>query len=313
MKKLTYLITLLLITVLLASCGKQNTSQVNDSLSIGVMPDMGAIPFVIAYENGYYSELGLDMDIQVFKSSQDRDTALQTGNLDGAMADFLTIFFFKQSDFDVQITSDTYGNYIMVTSPTITAEEMKQLDSISIGMSSNTVIDFTTEMIASEELFSNQLEKVAIPQMPVRLEMLQSGALNGATFPDPLATTAILNGGEKVSDTESFDLYPAIFMMNQSVIDEQKDAVTAMYIAYNKAVAYLNETDPSDYYTVLVDVLGFSEEMEESIKIPTYVPIQAADEHTFQITQEWMLDNNLITDTYDYNSLYNNEFLKDLD
>ncbi len=303
----------LLITILtLTACGSTNAS-VDDTLTIGVMPDMGAVPFVIAAQNGYYDELGLTMDIQVFRSAQDRDTALQTGNLDGAMADLLTILFFNQSGFDVKMTSDTYGNYMMVSSPQINATDLTKLDSISIGMSSNTVIDFTTEMIAESLSFEDRLEKVAIPQMPVRLEMLASGELNGATLPDPLATTAILNGGEKVSDTESFDLYPAIFMMNQDAIDQHSPAILAMYQAYNKAVDYLNETDPSNFYSVLVDVLGFPDGLEDSISFPEYVHIQPADESTFQKTQEWMQARDLISDTYSYDNLSDNQFIKDLD
>jgi NitT/TauT family transport system substrate-binding protein len=312
MKKFT--IFLLILTILIGTVGctapEIEEKVDNKKLTIGVMPDMGAVPFVIAKEMGYYETHDLELDIQVFRSALDRDTALQTGNLDGAMTDFLTILFFSDADFDVRMTSSTYGNYMMVTTPSLTAEDLHGLDKISIGLSSNTVIDFTTEMIANSYGISHQLEKVAIPQMPVRLEMLGSGELSGATLPDPLASTAILNGGEKVSDTASFDLYPAIFMMNQSSINQNPDAIKSMYAAYNEAVDYLNSTDSTEYYDILVEKLGFPETLKDQIVFPTYEYANAPDEATFAITQAWMQENELVTNSFSYDDLNTTDYIK---
>ncbi len=68
------------------------------------------------------------------------------------------------------------------------------IESKQIGLSSNTVIEFATTVIADEMGFYDSLEKVAIPQMPVRLEMLSTNELSGATLPEPLATNAVMDG-----------------------------------------------------------------------------------------------------------------------
>ena len=313
MKKISLLILLsLILLTMITGCSSKKSKEptVESSLSIGVMPDMGAVPFILAEEMGYYEAHGLKIDIQVFRSALDRDTALQTGNLDGAMADFLTILFFKDADFDVKMTSSTYGNYMMVTTPVLTVDDLNQLDKISIGLSSNTVIDFTTQMISTFYGISDKLERVAIPQMPVRLEMLASGELSGATLPDPLATTAILNGGEKISDTESFNLYPAIFMMNQNSIDQNAEAISAMYEAYDDAVDYLNTTDSDEFYDILVERLGFPENLKGQIVFPTFKYSESPDEATFDITLDWMLKNELIDQSFEYDALNNTSFIQ---
>ena len=44
----------------------------------------------------------------------DRDSALQSGNLDGAVSDMLAVAFAKDGGFDVKVTSMTDGSYKLI-------------------------------------------------------------------------------------------------------------------------------------------------------------------------------------------------------
>lgn len=66
------------------------------------MPDIDSIPFIIAQEKGYFKEEGVDVELQYFKSAMDRDSALQSGNLDGGVSDMLAAGFAKAGGFDVK-------------------------------------------------------------------------------------------------------------------------------------------------------------------------------------------------------------------
>jgi NitT/TauT family transport system substrate-binding protein len=279
-KKITVMVSLIIILSIIVSlsngCAKSETSK----LTIGLMSDIGAVPFLIAKENGYFEDLGLDVELQVFKSALDRDAGLQTGK-----------------------TSATYGNYIMVTSPEFTADEFMLETEKSIGMSSNTVIDFATQLIAKDKGFGDQLQSTAIPQMPVRLEMLKNSELAGATLPDPLASVALLEGGEVVGDTKELGLYPGIFIFSDETIKNNPEAIEQFYVAYNQAVDYLNQTDSSEYFQLLVDNLSFPGILTDNFSMPKFSKATAADEHTFDVTLEWMKGQGLIENTYDYSDL----------
>ncbi len=309
MKKNLLVLTLMMcITVLVISgCAKEEAPQ---SLRIGVMSDIGAAPYIIAKEKGYFDALGLDVEITVFKSATDRDTAMQTGNLDGAMADMLTIVFYNDAAFDAKITSQTYGSYVMVSAPTLDINSVEALDKIDVGISANTVIDFVTDQIAADVDILGKVETVAIPQMPVRLEMLAASELDAATLPEPLASAAVLNGGEALRSTLDLGLQPGIFIMTESAIDKKSDAIAKLYEGYNQGVEYLNHTDQSDYIQIFIDQLGFPPSLVDAFDFPELSKAQVADEVTFGTVQNWMKERNLTTSVYSFSELSTDQFIK---
>lgn len=309
MKKNLLVLMLMMLTVALiaSGCAKEETPQ---TLKIGVMSDIGAAPYIIAKENGYFEALGLDVEITVFKSATDRDTAMQTGNLDGAMADMLTIMFYNDAAFDAKITSQTYGSYVMVSTPTLDKSGVAALDKIEVGISANTVIDFVTDQIAADAGILEKVSTVAIPQMPVRLEMLGAGELDAATLPEPLASAAVINGGESIMGTLDLGLQPGIFIMTEAAIDEKSDAIEKLYEGYNQAVDYLNNTDQNDYIQLLIDQLGFPPSLAESFDFPELSKAQVADEVTFGTVQSWMKDRALTTSDFSFSELSTDQFIK---
>lgn len=299
MKRIILLVLILILGLTAVGCSEKEPEKIN----FGVMSDVGAVPFLIADKMGYYEDAGVEVEITVFRSAVDRDTALQTGNLDGAMADMLTIFFYRESGLDFKMTSDTYGNYRVVTSPILDDESFKNLEEIQVGLSSNTVIDFSTDIVFDNLGIKDKLKKVAIPQMPVRLEMLYANALNGSTLPEPLAFSALKNGGTVVGDTESFDLYPAIVLFNNETLENNPTGVEKLYEGYNMAVEYLNKAEKDEFYHYLVEELGFPEEIKEDFVFPEFKGKNPPHEETFYVVSEWMLEKELISNKYDYSEL----------
>lgn len=292
---------------ILSGCAKTEAPQ---TLKIGVMSDIGAAPFIVAKENGYFEKLGLDVEITVFKSAVDRDTAMQTGNLDGAMADMLTIVFYKDAGFESKITSATYGNYVMVTTPSLVKAEIDTVDPLRVGISANTVIDFATDQVAFDGNMVDRMLTIAIPQMPVRLEMLAAGELEAATLPEPLASAAVLGGGEKVKGTIDLGLQPGVFIMSESAIKDKSSEIEMLYEGYNQGVDYLNESNQEDYIGLLVEQLGFPPSLVGTFDFPTLVHAQSADEVTFATVLDWMKGRGLTTSEWSFSDLQTTAFIK---
>lgn len=307
MKKIFLGITLIfLLTMLLSGCTKDKKSE---PMKIGVISDMGAVPFVIAEQQGFYEKRGLQIEIQVFKSALDRDTALQAGQLDGAMSDMLSVIFFNDAAFEVKMTSQTYGNYLLVTAPQMSKEAFLNLEAVKIGLSSNTVIDFATQKVAELKGFEGKLSKIAIPQMPVRLEMLRSGELDGATLPEPLASVAILEGGSVIGSTEDFNLYPGVFLMTQAALDDSSADIRLMYEAYNEAVELLNQQDMMTYFDYLAERLSFPSNLKEHLKMPVFSKAMAPDALTFTEISSWMNKTGLSQQLYSLDALTDSRVL----
>ena len=74
----------------LTACGSEKTQQPSTTqtdetitLNFGAMGSIDAVPLVIAQENGYFKEEGLNVNLEMFTAAKDRDAALQAGQLDG--------------------------------------------------------------------------------------------------------------------------------------------------------------------------------------------------------------------------------------
>ena len=143
------------LAVFLSGCGQQagekKEAKELQPLAIGLMPDTDSLPFIIAREKGYFDEEGLKVDIQQYKSAMDRDSALQSGNLDGAISDMLAVAFAKSGGFEVKVTSFTDGSYKLIASPNEHAKSAKELAGKDVSVSRNTIIEYVTDQILAKE------------------------------------------------------------------------------------------------------------------------------------------------------------------
>ena len=238
-----------------------------------------------------------------------RSTAMQTGQLDGAMADMLTIVFYNDAGLKAKMIAETYGDYVMVTAPNLSATAIETQGQLKVGISSNTVIDFATDEVSKALGLADQIEKVAIPQMPVRLEMLGAGELQMATLPEPLASTAVIGGGEKVKGTLDLTLKPGVFIATETAINEKTEALKMLYEGYNQAVVYINETEQSEYIQLFVDQLGFPPVLVEVYDFPTLNPATVSDQTTFERVLAWMQEKALTESDYTFDALSTDAFL----
>lgn len=310
------LIMALIISLLstIVGCSKKDTTDATQDyqkLNIGVMPDLDSLPFIIAQHNGYFQEEGLEVHIEHFKSALDRDSALQTGNIDGAVSDMLPVVFFNDGGFNVKITSKTNGSFKLIAGSNSNISELKDIKNNSIGISKNTIIEYLTDRILERSDISlENVEKVAIPKIPTRLEMLQNGNLDMATLPEPLGSLATVSGGKILSSSEEVGLNPGIMLFSQKAIEEKSEELKAFYRAYNKATEYLNNTDIEEYFNVLIEEAGFPAPIKETLTLPTYSKATMPTEEELQDVILWLRDNNLTDSNYTLDELSDNSFLE---
>lgn len=76
------IVFLLLMSISIIGCtgnAKEPSSlQLLKTITVGKIPDLDSLPFIIAQHNGYFEEEGIEVKLEHFKSAADRYTALQT-------------------------------------------------------------------------------------------------------------------------------------------------------------------------------------------------------------------------------------------
>lgn len=306
MKRILLLSMLILALALAAGCGNSNDKTQKDlqPITIGLMPDTDSLPFIIAKEKGYFAEEGIEVNIQQYKSAMDRDSALQSGNLDGAVSDMLAVAFAKAGGFDVKVTSFTDGSYKLIASKDAGINNVKALAGKDVAVSRNTIIEYVTDQIlAKEGMDSESINKVIIPQIPTRLEMLQNGKLAAATLPEPMASIAVSNGCTYVTGSDELGINPGVVMFTAKTVDNKTAEIAAMYRAYNKAVDYLNNTSRDEYIDLVVEKGGFPPAAKEALKLPEYHKAALPKESDVTDCIKWLNNKGLVKEHFSYQDI----------
>ena len=309
MKKLLFLVSVLVMIVLSAAgCGntadKTAGNKELQEINIGLMPDIDSVPVIMAQEKGYFAEEGLKVNIQQFKSAMDRDAALQSGNLDGAISDMLAVAFAKSGGFDVKVTAFTNGSYKLIAGKDAEVNSVQDLIGKDVAVSKNTIIEYVTDQITvTNNMPENSLNKVVIPQIPTRLEMLQNGKLAAATLPEPMGSIAIYNGCKYITGSDELGINPGVMMFTSKAVESKKAELQAFYRAYNKAVAYLNDTDKAQYMDIVIEKSGFPAAAKDALVLPKYRPAGLPKQQDVTDCLTWMNQKNLIKQNYTYDDI----------
>ena len=300
--------------LLTMGCGTK-TPPKDEKLSkliIGLMPDTDSIPFIIAAERGYFAEEGVEVELVPFKSAMERDAALQSGNLDGAVSDLLAVIFARSGGFSLHATSYTDGNYNLIAGGNAGISSSTDLHGKEIAISRNTIIEYVTdEILAVNGMGEQDVSKVVIPQIPVRLEMLQSGNLAAAVLPEPMASVAVASGSRYVTGSGDLGINPGVIVFSDASIQEKAASVRAMYRAYNKAVEYLNHTPRVEYIDLVMEKSGFPAPARDALELKPYRPAGLPAEKDVEEAVHWVKSKALAGD-YRYDDLVSKLLLEEM-
>ncbi len=268
----------------------------SETLTLGLMGSISALPIIVAEEQGYFAEEGLNVDIQIFRAAKDRDAALQANELDGVIADEVAIAIYQNGGIDMQITGVTDGAFTLVTAPESNILSFEDLKGKTVGISENTSIEYTLDsMVKANGLEVSDIEKVAIPVMPTRLEMVKTGEIDAAVMPNPFSDDAIAAGGFELAVADGSEIpFISVTAFLADVNVERSADVQAFYRAMNKASEYINSNDIAIFEDTIITELGYPEEMRGSIVIPTFRMNQLPSEDEINNVFDWCRENGLL-------------------
>ncbi|MGX7025971.1 ABC transporter substrate-binding protein [Vagococcus hydrophili] len=303
MKKSTVLLGLLAaMSVVLVSCGtekpakestKDKKEEKNLSLSVGTMPAVDSLPVYIADKKGFFKEEGLDLDLQSFKSPKDRDAALSSGNLDGANTDLIALSTYLQGGLDVKVVSQSTGNFSILTGN----DEIKSLADLEgkkVGHLKNQApYYFLNEALKKENIDPSKVGYEEVPQIPVRIELVKNQKLDATVVPEPFRTIGLANGLRELGNSNEMGIHATIFGFTAESLKDNKEAVEAFYRGYNKGVDYINEHKLDDYYDVLKEKIGFTDEIKDQVKLPEYTHAKQIEEEQLTNAFNWSKEQGI--------------------
>jgi len=251
----------------------------NLSLKVGLMPAVDAAPMLIAEKNGYFKELGLDVELIVFNNAQDRQSALQTNSIDGAMTDLIAVATNVNGGFDIKATTITSGMF-----PVLVKQGYAEKKDIKVAMMEVSVTNFLIDEWLGNDY---NIEKVFINEIPARLEMIKSGNVDMGLFPEPMASMGALDGLEKRIYDPKDGYCPDVLGFTGKALSEKEEAIKLFHQAYDKAVEDINK-DESIAREILIEKLALKPEIKDSMILPEYTKAYLPDNAYLEKIISWV-------------------------
>ena len=254
------------------------SAKPGQSLKIGIMPAVDSAPIMLADQKGYFTALGLDIEVQIYTNAMNRQSALQSGGLDGAMTDVIALVNNVENGFDIKVTTSTDGVF-----PFLMKEDIVGKATIKAGMMEVSVTNYLSDRSLSADY---TIEKIYINEIPARLEMINQGTLDLAVIPEPMASQGALSGLIKRVYTNTDTFSPDVMVFTGKAILEKNEAIRLFHQAYNQAVSEINRDD-SEARDLLITTLKLNPEIKKNITMPDYQLARVPDQAYFQQIMTW--------------------------
>lgn len=271
--------------------GEQNSTE-KVALTIGVMPSVDHLPLAVAHKLGYLDSLGVELKLQRFFSPMERDVALQTGTIDGAVSDYTSVEIQRHRGMAVETLCALDGLFLLVVRPDITATKVDDLQGKRFALSSNTVIEYATDYVMG----AHPIEKVEVQKLPIRLEMLASGNIDAAILPQPFAQIALMRGMKALDGVlgSTQPLSVTGLVLTREVMDKYPEAMKALQEAYDLGVQYLANTPRQEWLSIAAQELGVEEDVVTSMALPVYRPMTRPAQSDMDAVHTWLKGKGLL-------------------
>ncbi len=287
------------------------------TLRVTVLPVLNTMPLFVAQHEDFFIEEGVNVEFVPVASAPERDAVFIAGEADGMNTDLPGVVLLVNGGFDTRVVrlDPPAGRFFAVLAARDSGiENVQDLSGVEIGLSSNTVIDYTTSVLLREGgLEDDEIVGLEMPDIRQRLTLLLEGQLQAATLPEPLTAVAMGAGATVIVDDSESDYIPTVLAFSQTVLEENPEAVAAFLRGYERAVEAINE-NPEDYREVLVNDTRFpdNEALRENYPVPEFLPASVPTEEQVQAMVNWMLERELIDEAITYEELVDGAYLPEV-
>jgi NitT/TauT family transport system substrate-binding protein len=285
-------------------------------LRMALLPVLDVLPFHVADQNGYFEQAGVQVELVPIKSAQERDTLMQTGQIDGMLTDLLSPVLFNQTEEQVKAVRTARKVYpdsplfSLLAAPGSEIQSPQDLAGVEIGISQNTVIEYLTDrMLENAGLTPEQIATQEVSAIPVRFELLVNGQIPAAVLPEPLTSGAIAAGAVLVVDDTSVpELSQSILAFSSEALETKPDAVRRFLQAWELAVGELNE-NPEAYRTLLIEEGRVPASVQDTFQMPPFPEAGVPTPEQLADVIQWSMEKGLIQNDVPYEWMVDDSYL----
>jgi NitT/TauT family transport system substrate-binding protein len=189
-------------------------------------------------------------------------------------------------------------------------DSLEKLKGVEIGISQGTVIDYLTDRLLQAEGFAqSDIQTIAVPKIPDRLNLLGSGELKAATLPEPAASLAVQQGARSILDDTKHPEYSySTIAFRKAVIDQNAETIRGFLAAIEEATAMIN-ADPAKYGGLLVEQKVVPPPLAGTFQVPAFVTAGVPTQAQWDDMLAWAKEKGLLSKDVSYAESVNASFL----
>jgi NitT/TauT family transport system substrate-binding protein len=272
----------------------------NIKIRFGILPVIDTLPLQVADREGLFAEQGLDVTLVRFMSALERDTAMQTGQIDGYFGDLVATYLLLDRGVPMHIaltswrTTPGYPMFGIALSPAGRDRDLAAMQGRSLALSKSTVMEFLADKLEKDfgvkPSYFNQLE---VKKMPIRLQMLLTDQVDSALLPEPLLSLARLKGGNVLATAEDLNLPLTVLCLHKRYFENNSAAYSKFLAAYGEAVRRL-AADPERYRPLMAETCRIPKPLVSRFPVyPFPAPALPAQAELNEV-QDWMIAKGLL-------------------
>ena len=293
--------------ILLAGCTPQPIDK--KSLRIGSLPRIFDLIAYVAQRDGVFEQHGVKVEIVPFRSTVEMNTALLTGDLDGIIQDVFEAVNLNKGE----KTSKIVGRSVMPRMFEVVAAVESGINNVAdlknreIAIATSTIMDYALDqLLLANGLDTDDVVKVNIPVMPLRLEALNQGKVAAAILTPPLSDFAVVKGGRVITNDMEEPFAGPGLIFSLKALENKSDSISRCVQAWQQTVELIN-SNPKKYQDVLNEVALVPEVI--NLEVPNFPKLELPAEASIDSVVSWFIDKRLMNKPVNYREVVETKYL----
>jgi NitT/TauT family transport system substrate-binding protein len=274
-----------------------------EPLRMGILPVIDTLPLQVGVAEGYFKAENLNVKLVSFSSAMERNTAMQSGQLDGFFGDIPATLLMIRNNIPVRFLTISYATdrkqrmFGLMLSPELPM--VREKGKITVAISKASIIEYLLDILKqAPETDMMQLEPVEIKRMPLRVQMLLTGKIDAALLPEPMASLAQSRGARPVVTDQALDIPLTVLNLHGA-----KGHLSEPFVrAYTRSVDAINRA-PEKYRALMIKTCRIPKDLVDNFPMYQYPDPRIPTQTEVQQVQDWMIKKGLLNESIPYDRL----------
>lgn len=183
-----------------------DSTFVDDTLRIAIVPTVEAWPLMVAAEMGQLDSLAVPIQLLSFAAAMDADTAFRRGWAQAELTDIVKAVTWRAQGDSVKAVLWCDLQLSLIATPEAQVTKLRALQDKVMALTRHSALDFMADrLLLRANLDEKALNRPQINDIALRQRMTDQRQYDGAFLPEPYATRARVGGGTQIAVLQRSD------------------------------------------------------------------------------------------------------------